>query len=491
MGVEGGGLRPDAAGAPYVLTPVTVWAHLRPAARPRSYCPVCLERVTLRLGPRNRHHYGHRPESTCSAAGAEGALHLSAKLRLGEELARGLPLRLQHLCHRIPQERGTERCTPAPVEAWDGVWDEVRIEHTLPAVRADLLLLRRGKPVLALEVYASHAVDVAKARKYRGMELPWIEVSARHIAPEAGVPWTAADPLPVLAASHHAEWRCPRHQALHEAYLEHERNGTHRFAWRLAHLYRRDGGIAAASLRTEGVLLWMLERRENGHVVEAWIEREDRDQPLAPPLAVQGREGVKRRLHGQFLAWKRWTESDRGARVDSPMPWRHDEPEPKRERGVLYPERLRHNPQLGVFQGVPGIPAVAWPLPLHASAEPHPLFGNSPVGWSDRPVRDQIALTHSVVGPVWLTMRHHEWLETGRRRSRADLALFVHDGRRWTAGPTHSETLAVDGVSPWPELLPVISRRVHAEDGPGVMLAGRFAELVAETARERHPVELR
>jgi hypothetical protein len=73
-------LAPAAAGDPFVLTTVGSWKRLAPGKRPPSYCPVCLERVTLKLGSRNRHHYAHRPESACPAAGVEGALHLAAKL---------------------------------------------------------------------------------------------------------------------------------------------------------------------------------------------------------------------------------------------------------------------------------------------------------------------------------------------------------------------------------------------------------------------------
>jgi hypothetical protein len=469
---------------PHRLSPVTAWAHLRPRSRPPSFCPVCLEPVTLKLGRRVRHHYAHVPGSTCRAATAEGALHLAAKLRLAQQLrAGGEGLALSRLCRRVPGEAGRERCAPPPLEHWPVAWDEVRVEQALPSVRADLLLLRAGAPVLALEVCASHAVDEEKAGRYRSLGLPWIEVGAAEVVPDGGVAWSRGSALPALgdSAIHPGAWRCPRHEALHRAYLEHQRNGVHRLAWRVVHLYRTDGGRSAGVLRTDALLVWMVERRADGRCVEAWLEREDRDTPLAPPLRVRDRAEAKRRLHAQFRAWLRWTRESRGAVADSPMSWSDGAPPPGRERRRLFPERLLMNPQRGTFEGAPGIPRLAWPLPLFEAAAPHPVFGAAPVFWTDLPVRDLGPLLHAVVPPCWLTLRFHEWGRDGARSARADFSLFHHDGRRWNelrhAAFSHSLDLPPGTGSPrWGELLRAVAgvAAEHAE-----FLAARRASLAA------------
>lgn len=481
----------EEAAEPYRLSPVTAWAHLKPRSRPPSFCPVCLEPVTLKLGSRVRHHYAHAPESACRAAMAEGALHLAAKLRLAHELrAGGEGLALARLCHRVPGESSRDRCQPPPVERWPVAWDEVRVEQLLPSLRADLLLLLAGTPVLALEVCASHAVDDDKAGKYRSLGLPWIEVRADHVAPEAGVAWSREDPLPVLGDSvlHPAVRRCPRHEALYQAYQEHQRNGVHRLAWRVVHLYRTDGGLSAGVRKTDVLLLWMMERRKEGRCVEAWLERQDRDGPLARPLRVRDREEAKRLLHEQLRSWVRWTGQTRGAVADSPMSWVDDPPPPAREHPRLFPERLRMNPQRIAFEGVPGLPSLAWPRPLFEAARPHPVFGAAPIFWSDLPERDLGPLLHAVVEPCWLTLRPHEWSWNGTHSARADISLFYHDGHRWRelrdSAFSHSFDLPREDPSPrWDEILRGIAEAAaeHAAD----LVAGRVA--LAELARPALP----
>jgi hypothetical protein len=371
-----------------------------------------------------------------------------------------------------------ERCPPAAPERWDVEWDEVRVERALPSLRADLLLLRAGAPVLALEVCATHAVDAEKAAKYRSLGLPWVEVSARRVAPDAGPGWSAGAPLPVLGDSrlHPAVRRCPRHEALYAAYEEHRRSGVHPLAWRVVHLYRTDAGRTAGLARTAALVVWMRERREEGEIVEAWLQRDGSDVPLSRPVEVRDRERAKRLLHRGFLRWARWTERERGAVVDSPMSWADGAPPPPRERAHLFPERLRMNPQSGTFEGVPGLPPLAWPLPLLETAEPHPVLGHAPLCWTELPTRDLGPLLHAVVGPCWLTLRPHEWALDGERRARADLSLHHHDGRRWSelrdAALSHSFSLPASAPSPaWAEILLAVARL--AADNAAALASGR------------------
>lgn len=477
-------LLPVPTGEPYVLTTVGTWRRLPPRQRPDSYCPVCLERVTLKLGPQKRHHYAHRPDSACAAAGGEGALHLSAKLHLAHALAAGgTELDIQPICRRAPQDGTRERCPPAEVLALPHRWDGIRIEQGFPSVRADLLLTLRGAPVLAIEVCATHAVDEGKAEKYRLLGLPWIEVPAHTLLPEEAPAWSPPRPLPTLASSHRPlPWRCRRHELLWQAHLDTEANGVHPAAWRMVHLYRTDGGIAAAKVKVEPLLLQMMEKREDGEPVSAWLEREASDSPLRPPVAVSSREEAARLLHTHFLAWARWTRAERGIVIDSPMTWTEGAPPPKRERPALFPERMRMNPHSGSFVGVPGTPRHAWPLPLHRHASPHPLFGDAPVLWREDAVRDLPALVHAVHPPCWLTVRVHGWAEEGERRARADFALHVHDGRRWRAVSSASRyaSAPAGGDIGWEAALTALAARCAERAGELLETPRLFRILVEE-----------
>ena len=320
--------------------------------------------------------------------------------------------------------------------------------------------------------------------------MPWLEVSAERITPDGGVAWSAGQPLPVLGDSelHPERWRCPRHAALFAAWQENERNGVHTLAWRLVHLYRGDAGRSASLARTDALVVRMLERREEGGIAEAWLERQGRETPLAAPVRVRDRTEAKRLLHRQFTAWARWTTANRHAVVDSPMSWAAGEPPAARERATAYPQRLRASAQRARVEGAPGIPAVAWPAPLFEHAQPHPVFGYPPAYWCDLPERDLGPLLNAIVPPCWLTLRPHEWEWNGARAARADLALWHHDGRRWRelrrAAASHSVELAAGAPPPcWDEALLRLARAAaeHAAD----LAAGRTS--LAELARPLLP----
>jgi hypothetical protein len=426
---EGVVLVPAPDGPLHRLVPVTAFSGLPPRRRPHAFCPVCLERVILKLGPRNRHHYGHLPRSTCAAARGEGALHLSAKLHLAAALEEGgASLRLRPLCARIPEERTAERCARADDEAWTIAWDGVRVEASLPSARADLVLLRGGREVAAIEVCSHHAVDDAKAAKYRALDIPWIEVPAWSVVPEAGVAWTPAAPLPVLQESrrHPGRWRCERHQRLHDDALEHERTGTHLLAARVVHLYRADGGRGAGEPRVRATRLWMVERREAGRTVEGWLERDGRATPLGEPVRVADRAGARRALHARFRSWARWMRDHEGVVVDSPMSWVESRALDGWRRSAAFPERLRWDPHRSAFAAVPNLPAVAWPSIATDAAQPDPVLGWSGCAWTALdPAR--YPLLHAVVAHAWVTAR-----TPGPGRT-LHLRAHLHDGERWRA----------------------------------------------------------
>jgi hypothetical protein len=476
---EGDRIVPEAPGVEHLLVPVVAYRALPPRRRPRSFCPVCLERVWLKLGARNRPHYAHLAGSECAAAQGEGALHHAAKVHLAEQLGSGRPLRVRPVCHRVPQERSTERCTAAPENTWPLEWDEVRVEHSLPSLRADLVLLRGGAIVAAVEVYASHAVDDEKAAKYRTLGLPWIEVPARGVLPDYGDPWTPDDPLPLLGDSrlHPQVWRCPRHEGLYRGLLEYERNGTHRVARRLVHVYRANAGRSSGENRCRAVGISMMERREEGEPVESWLERDDSGARIGSPVLSADRAETRRILHEQFGAWARWMRGAQGAVLDSPMRWLEAAETPPASAGA-YPQRLRWDAHAETFRGAPELPQLAWPVLPAVPGAPHPVLGRSPHCWTETHRRGPIV--HAVDGPVWLTLVAHAWTDAQGSAIRADVAAYVHDGGRWRTveGAPFTATLRAPDP-PWHTLLPAIARALAPLDPASLLDGAAVREAVA------------
>lgn len=112
----------------------------------------------------------------------------------------------------------------------------MQVEYAIPSLRADIMLLRGGASVAAIEVCATHAVDAQRASRYRGLGVPWIEVPAARITDLWRTLWDGSEPLPVQADSGAEPWRCPHHARLFAAWEEDQRNGVHRLAGRFVHL---------------------------------------------------------------------------------------------------------------------------------------------------------------------------------------------------------------------------------------------------------------
>lgn len=425
-----------------------------------------------------RHHYAHRPEAECAAARGEGALHLSAKIHLAEQLAGGgNGLKLRAVCARVVEDRTTERCAPAPVTAWEIAWDEVRMESAIPSLRADVMLFRDGVEVGAIEVYAHHTVDEEKAEKYRRLVLPWIEVPARGVISDAGMGWSADQPLPVLQDSrtHPEPWRCSRHEALYRGMLEHERSGVHRMAGRVVHLYRSDGGRSRGEMRVRATAVYMMERREEGELAEAWLERDDTEGRIGFPVRTRDRAEARRSLHAQFAGWVRWMRENQGATVDSPMRWAPPRTLQGWKKATSFPQRLRWDPHQGGFAAVPNLPAASWPrLPRTDPFVADPILGFERCAWTQMHP-DKPPVMHAVAGGVWGTLR----IQAGRTAAgeeTAYLSACVHDGERWRTcdGAPYVATLAPGQGREWVLILASWVERLAELDPPAVQ-AGQAA----------------
>lgn len=468
------GLSPARPGEACTLAPVVSFVSLSPRARPRAYCPTCLERVTLKLGRVNRPHFAHRPHSACPAARGEGALHLDAKLHLAAELAAapGTRLSFRRRCWGVG-EAGGATCPRSPRESWSVEWDAVAVEMELGGVRPDVVLMRGGAVAGAVEVRSSHAVGASTAARYRELGLAWLEVPARALLPETGGPWSPAEPLEVLSESetHPAGWRCavcgPRQAALEAM----QRDGVRLLAVRPLNLYLRDGGRSAGEVRVRSFSVRAVEGRSGGATVEAWLERSDTRVRIAGPVPAEDPASALAAGHALFRSWAARMRASRGAAVESPTGW---------HAGAFTgatPQRLRWDSHAERFRGPPNLPAQAWP-PQPALADgweaPHPVLGYARCAWSEVHPRRGV-LTHAVAGRWWLTLAVHAW-EADRPMCRADVVAWRHTGTRWVAAADASrEGPARDWAALLPGLAEEVSRLEEVDRGVLARLLGDAA----------------
>lgn len=137
-------------------------------------CPGCEDPLVPHLGNVRARHFAHEPGSACPLTAPETALHLNAKERLlflcGEAFSgRGRVI----LRARCPACR---RAMPLDLAE---VGDEARDEERIGPLRPDVVVLKSGQPVLALEVLVTHAVDAEKEAALAALGVPAAEIDAR------------------------------------------------------------------------------------------------------------------------------------------------------------------------------------------------------------------------------------------------------------------------------------------------------------------------
>ncbi len=174
-------------------------------ARAPFSCLGCGEPLVPRLGKVRARHFAHLPGSACPLTAPESALHLDAKERL---LA---------LCREAFAGKGRvtllARCPacrrPAPRDL-ASLGDLAVEEGAVGALRADVLVLSRGRPALALEVKVTHGIDPAKEAALAAAGIPVLEIDAAGpwereeaggvaIAPARSLGFPACRPCEVLS----------------------------------------------------------------------------------------------------------------------------------------------------------------------------------------------------------------------------------------------------------------------------------------------------
>jgi len=84
------------------------------------------------------------------------------------------------------------------------------VEHSLGARKPDITLLRGGRPIGAIEVFATHRVDDQKAADLSALGVPWLEVRAEPEIISLEKPWTLPSALTCLRQGVEQPWLCRR-----------------------------------------------------------------------------------------------------------------------------------------------------------------------------------------------------------------------------------------------------------------------------------------
>jgi hypothetical protein len=178
---------------------VAVFAFLQPKQRPTSFCPECNNLVTLKLGTSGKkaYHAAHRSENlTCSLSHPESALHFNTKVYIYDQLKTGTKLFIKQICGGWTLLDRKPHCFRQKYRPylWLENWDDVQMERNVDKRRPDIVLYRAGKPVAAIEICVSHAMDNDKKNELQKYGLPWIEIKADgNIVDEYFVKWTEED----------------------------------------------------------------------------------------------------------------------------------------------------------------------------------------------------------------------------------------------------------------------------------------------------------
>jgi hypothetical protein len=181
-------------------------------------CPQCDLPVILHLGQKNAHHAAHKPEALCALTAPETVLHINTKAHLHAQLSKAKQLYVYQPCYGWwapdvgPRRGGHVECFGRGSRRpylWLEGWDRVEIEKTVGGRRPDIVFYRGVEAMAAIEVKATHAVDVEKRADLDRAGLPWLEVEADEDLYDGEEPWTPDQPLNFMDCSPELPyWTC-------------------------------------------------------------------------------------------------------------------------------------------------------------------------------------------------------------------------------------------------------------------------------------------
>jgi hypothetical protein len=157
---------------PYGLHPDNTPVRAQEAVSGIAYtCLGCKGPLTLKSGPQRTKHFAHKVATTCDG---ESALHKTAKALvakvMSENAAATTRVRLRCTCSACRRE--FDKVLGA--DAFNGAVVEAKVE----GFRCDVVGLRDNQPVLAVEIFNTHAVD---AHKEESLSISWVELVAAEV----------------------------------------------------------------------------------------------------------------------------------------------------------------------------------------------------------------------------------------------------------------------------------------------------------------------
>ena len=158
--------------------------------RPKAFCPVCGDEVTMKLGTKKVHHYAHKNIQNCPAS--ETPLHYNTKFHIYKQLLKAQAITINYPCERCEKVR---KLTTLIHQTWIADWDSVEIEYRTHSFTPDIALLKSGDVVAAIEVKVTHETEEDKAQFYKRQRIQWLELTPTEEIYRGHNAWTASQPL--------------------------------------------------------------------------------------------------------------------------------------------------------------------------------------------------------------------------------------------------------------------------------------------------------
>lgn len=157
---------------PYGLSQTGELVHARDAVASTEYlCPCCKGALVLHAGVVRARHFAHKASTACDG---ETLAHSTAKLLIAKVIRE----------HRNSNARITLQCNCSQChsllqrEIPHDAFTSSAVEERVGPFICDVVAMKENIPILAVEIFKSHAVGDEKAEK---LELPWVELDAAEV----------------------------------------------------------------------------------------------------------------------------------------------------------------------------------------------------------------------------------------------------------------------------------------------------------------------
>lgn len=178
---------------------ISEYARLAPEQRPDMVCPICHQPVIAKLGNTLIYHVAHLPGSVCPATQAETILHFNAKYHIYNELQKTHLLRILQSCSGVKKGLQTKTCEYKRAITIMEDWDDVQLEYKIGCYVGDVVLLRKNKIALVIEIKVTHPVGEEKWRFFKEKGIRSLEVEVKDTGfYEGDNKWQFMKPIPFL-----------------------------------------------------------------------------------------------------------------------------------------------------------------------------------------------------------------------------------------------------------------------------------------------------